>query len=287
MSTFQPHMPIDPWTCPNCHQRWYSGTQHCRDCEYQDGAGQWHAIPKQPLPATVLPGQVNGQVLGPNGQPVQTPPIQATPADSYRQQYDELVQATAQHNASVDHATSEAVNQWLTSPSLSSQGLAEELRRSMAAENALHAEMQPLRERCAHLEHQLEAQKAQLMTGVQRLLQPLVDWLTHQGYQATPSSCIPMAVQLFQQWQQEMHQLRMAASQPQPQGQIGTVAQPHVLLQILSEVQQMRHAMSQQTQGPVSNEPLPSWVVTDRRESEIEQELLRQQTLRGNHGFPR
>jgi hypothetical protein len=263
MATLPPMSPLPPWTCPRCKAVWHSGRQYCVDCQVQLPDGRW-VYPEQVPPQPFLSARpTNGPVLGPDGHPLSPLAPQQFP----RSKEEALLEHSAQFSTlfapeSQPVTVQRDLGQGETGGT--APELAETLRRSMAAESALQAELTPLRERVWQLEKQLSDQRTQLLGGVQRLLEPLTQELLRQGMQGMQvSQLVPVAVQLLQQLKAEQA--------------------PEVLRTIRDEVRAMFQYVQQQGQtvplaehGAVESGPTGTFLITDRGAYDLEQALLRE-----------
>jgi hypothetical protein len=172
---------------------------------------------------------------------------------------------------------------------------AELLRRSMAAESVLQAEVALLRETCSQLRAQMGEQKQVLTGGMQVMLRPLQEYLQSQGLEVPFAELIPQALRLLGE--------REARAVPLPSpGQGGSLHAPATSLARLRQVevslaraiQELGHraavleARVHDLESPpavsgadTAAEDYGTWIVTDAQQAEVERTILEAQGRRG------
>lgn len=155
--------------------------------------------------------------------------------------------------------------------------------RSLEAENALRAEVQLYRERYAQVLKQQEEERKQLLLGLQRLLEPLVSFWTEVLHLPTqPTTVITDTIQLLRKYREA---LLAPTSTPQSATSAApTSAWEERLARLEAMIASLVRPMPPTEQAPrVPSVPQPpadgwgSFIVTDQRAYQIEQELMAQQ----------
>jgi hypothetical protein len=176
------------------------------------------------------------------------------------------------------------------------------LRRALAAESALQAEVGPLRDRLAQMERTLQAEREQVTKAVSEMLTPLHTCLTSCGVKVEQvAQLVPAAVELVQALRSEVQRLRQGVREPGGGAPISmpptqalvqltdAIAALHLQVQDMARWQAQHQKQLAEQMQAVPKEVFPSspaagttWIVTDEMAKTVEDAIRRSQQATGN-----